>query len=349
MEHISLFIPLFALILDTILGEPKNTIHPVCLLGNTAIYLEKKFLKNEQKKQIKFLLGIIATLLCIIIFSLLPSLFFLSIEKFMTNNFSNTIPIIEIFFSSCVLYICIAPNSLTQHINYVTCELQKNNILEARNKLSWIVGRNTNNMNENDIARACIETLSENSIDCYFSSLFWAFVGYCLFSYTGLIFFVSLHRVINTLDAMWGKRNEQYEFFGKFVARFDDVLNFISARISFFIIIFAILITPKTNTKQAIIIGFKYRNVLTSPNSAWAEAPYAGALNLKLAGPVTYGDFYCNYPYIGEGTLLASLQHINTALIIYKNSVIIGTCISIFCFFLLKIIKFTIYYNMIYY
>lgn len=333
MEHISLFIPLVALILDTLLGEPKKNIHPVCLLGNTANYFEKTFKKETQKKAENFFWGCIATLICIIIFSLLPTLLFLAIEKFGLQFFPILIPLTGFLFSSLVLYLCIAPNSLIKHVYFVLNELKKHNLPEARKKLSWIVGRNTDTMEEKDIIRASIETLSENSVDSYFASLFWAVVGYSLFSYTGLIFFVSLHRIINTLDAMWGKRNEQYEFFGKFVARFDDVLNFLPARISFIFIILACIITKNVNTKKALLIGFKYRNTHASPNSAWAEAPYAGALDLKLAGPVSYGNFHCNYPYIGEGTLDATIQHLYFALTICKNSILIGTNIIILCFF----------------
>lgn len=336
MEHFILFIPLFALILDTLLGEPPQYMHPICFLGNTANFLEKKLRHDQQNHSIAFLNGLLASCICIIIYSIIPTLFFLCIEKFLSYSFSFLIPIIGVFFSTLILYICIAPNSLIEHIHFVTKELENNNLIEARKKLSWIVGRNTEKMEESEISRACIETLSENSVDCFFASFIWTIIGYVLFSFTGIIFFVSLHRILNTLDAMWGKRNEKYEFFGKFVARFDDVLNYIPARISFIFIIIACIFTKRTHIKKAISIGFKYRNALASPNSAWAEAPYAGALNLKLAGPVMYGDFYCNYPYIGEGELLATRQNIYTALIIYKNSIIIGTLFTILSLFIIN-------------
>lgn len=137
-----------------------------------------------------------------------------------------------------------------------------------------------------------------------------------------------LHRAVNTLDAMWGKKNEKYFYFGKFPARLDDVLNYLPARLSFYFILLACCCIKECDYKNAYTIGKKYRSKHASPNSAWAESPYAGALNLKLAGPVYYGDFFCDYPYLGEGSLKATQKHLETALKIFYASIFI--CL-IFC------------------
>ena len=127
---------------------------------------------------------------------------------------------------------------------------------------------------------------------------------------------------------MWGKKNEKYFYFGKFPARFDDVLNYLPARLCFYFIVLACLCIKECDAKNAYLIGRKYRSKHASPNSAWAEAPYAGALNLKLAGPVYYGDFFCDYLYLGEGSLDATKEHLETALKIFHCSIFI--CL-IFC------------------
>lgn len=328
MENLVLFIPVTAYILDTLLGEPNAKIHPVCRLGNTALFLEQKKLPALQNPSWQFLYGIACTSLLILLFAVLPLLVFCVLKKYCLYYADDFYAFFAFIFACFILYLCIAPKSLVQHVEAVQKELQKNNIAEAQKKLSYIVGRNTNKMNEHDIIRASIESLAENSLDSTLAGFFWFCLGYVFFSYEGAIFFVLLHRIINTLDAMWGKKNEKYFYFGKFPARFDDVLNYLPARLSFYFILLACFFIKECDYKNAYTIGKKYRNKHASPNSAWAEAPYAGALNLKLAGPVYYGDFFCDYPYLGEGSLEAKQTHLETALKIFQYSIFI--CL-VFC------------------
>lgn len=328
VENIVLFIPITAYILDTILGEPAAKFHPVCWLGNTALFLEQKKLPTLQNHSQQFLYGIACTSILILLFAVLPLLAFCVLKKYCLYYLTDFYDIFAFIFASFILYLCIAPKSLVQHVEAIQKELKQNNLPEAQVKLSYIVGRNTNKMNEHDIVRASIESLAENSLDSTLAGFFWFSLGYWLFSYEGAIFFPLLHRIINTLDAMWGKKNEKYFYFGKFPARFDDVLNYLPARLSFYFILLACFCIKECDTKNACAIGKKYRSKHASPNSAWAEAPYAGALNLKLAGPVYYGDFFCDYPYLGEGSLDAAPSHLETALKIFHSSIII--CL-VFC------------------
>lgn len=328
MENIVLFIPITAYILDTIFGEPAANFHPVCWLGNTASFLEQKKLSSLQSHTGQFLYGAFCTSILIFLFAVLPLLVFCVLKKYCIYYLSDFYILFAFLFTSFILYLCIAPKSLAQHIDAVQKELRQGNIPEAQKKLSFLVGRNTDKMNEHDIIRAGIESLAENSMDSTLASFFWFSLGYWLFSYEGAIFFVLLHRIINTLDAMWGKKNKKYFYFGKFPARFDDVLNFLPARLSFYCILLACCCIKECDRKNAYIIGKKYRSKHASPNSAWAEAPYAGALNLKLAGPVYYGDFFCDYPYLGEGSLEAKQKHLETALKLFHYSIFL--CL-IFC------------------
>ncbi len=328
MENLILFAPLTAYLLDILLGEPNTEYHPVCWLGNTALFLEQKKLPELKTNMQKFIYGIFCTCLLLLIFAVLPLLVFAVGKKYCFYYADSLYPFFSFFFASIILYLCIAPKSLVQHIEAIQKELAQNNIPEAQIKLSYIVGRNTKKMNEHDIVRASIESLSENSVDSTLASFFWFSLGYALFSYEGALFFVLLHRAVNTLDAMWGKKNEKYFYFGKFPARLDDVLNYLPARLSFYFILLACCCIKECDYKNAYTIGKKYRSKHASPNSAWAESPYAGALNLKLAGPVYYGDFFCDYPYLGEGSLKATQKHLETALKIFYASIFI--CL-IFC------------------
>lgn len=328
MENITLFIPFFAFLLDFLLGEPPQKIHPVCAAGNTASFLEQKFLNKTQSNAAKFLGGLFCSLSVTVIFAVIPLLVFLLIKKYFFSHGENGYFVFSFLFSGIILYLCIAPKSLIQHICAVKNELEKHDLTAARGKLSLIVGRNTEKLDEAGIVRAGIESLSENSVDSTAASFFWFTAGFALLSFEGAVFLTVFHRIFNTLDAMWGKKNKKYLFFGKFAARTDDVLNFFPSRLTFFFIVLSCLFVKNCSAKNAYAIGRKYRGRHASPNSAWAEAPYAGALNLKLAGPVYYGDFFCDYPYIGEGTADANLSHLETALNIFYATVFLTV---IFC------------------
>lgn len=334
MEELVIFSPIFAYILDLCLGEPKPSFHPVCWIGNFAAFLEKKMPARFNSNSLKFMYGLFCSLLLVLFFACIPLLVFLTAKKYLLYFLPSAYPLFAFLFSSFLLYLCIAPKSLTQHIGYIKKELEQNNLPEARTKLSWIVGRNTKKMQEPDIIRAGIESLSENSVDSTISSLCLFTLGYVLFSYEGAIILIALQRIFNTLDAMWGKKNEKYLYFGKFCARTDDVLNYVPARIGFYLIIVSCLFIQGCNYKNALQIGRKYRSTHASPNSAWAEAPYAGALDLKLAGPVWYGDFFCDYPYLGEGSLNADLGHLKKALRLFHASVF---CTIVFCTIILAL------------
>ena len=239
MENLILFAPLTAYLLDILLGEPNTKYHPVCWLGNTALFLEQKTLSECKTNTQKFICGIFCTCLLLLIFAVLPLLVFAVGKKYCLRYADEWYPFFAFFSASFILYLCIAPKSLIQHVEAIQKELTQNNMPEARSKLSCIVGRNTDKMEKADIIRTSIESLAENSLDSTLASFFWFSFAFLLFSYEGAVFCTVSHRIVNTLDAMWGKKNDKYLYFGKFPARFDDILNFIPARISFYLIIFS--------------------------------------------------------------------------------------------------------------
>ena len=118
------------------------------------------------------------------------------------------------------------------------------------------------------------------------------------------------------MDALWGKKNDEYRYFGTWAARMDDVLNWLPARLSLILIALAAVIVPGCSASKALRIGWKYRYEHASPNSAWSEAAFAGALNLKLSGPISYKGVPAPYPYIGEGSLQATALDLRRAIIL---------------------------------
>ena len=167
-------------------------------------------------------------------------------------------------------------------------------ISEARTKLSWIVGRDTDKLQESGIARGAIETVSENTADGITSPLFWAF----LFGAPGLW----MYKAVNTLDSMIGYKDERYREFGKFSARADDVLNFIPARITGFLILFY---TPNEGGipfRKRFVGWSKDARNHPSPNSGFLEAATAWQLGVTLGGKSTYRGIESERPEIGPGT-----------------------------------------------
>lgn len=304
----------------------------------------KAFEQTKAYKILYFCLGMLATLLVVLI-ALLPYFLYLFLVFclfpfiegiFLVNSPFSILSLVEnlilFLYTSFVVYLCLAPSSLAEHALVVAKAMQKESIREARKAVSAIVGRNTEKMDFHAVGRACVESISENVTDGVFSTLFWASVGLIFLGYEGAIFFVCLHRAINTLDAMWGKRNEKYRNFGTFAARLDDILNYFPARLGFLAIVGASFFMSGASGKKAYIIGYRYRYFHASPNSAWSEAAFAGALGLKLGGPVFYGDFYQDYPYFGEGTEKVEVKDVFLAIRLMWYSVLFFT---LFCFFVL--------------
>ena len=134
-----------------------------------------------------------------------------------------------------------------------------------------------------------------------------------------------VHRVFNILDAMWGKKNEQYRHFGTFAARTDDTLNFIPARLILSCISLAALFLPGASSRHALTVGWTFRRAHASPNSAWSEAAFAGALGLRIGGPVSYKGMPADYPWIGSGRKEATAGDLDRAIRLMWLTTAIGT------------------------
>jgi len=198
--------------LDWIIGDPPKWPHPVRWIG-TFVSKMTTFLNKGKFRTAKgaFLLALIT----LIVFSLV---FSVTVFAYSTHLF------VGIAVESILIAIGLAQKSLRVAALDVYRPLADGNLSEARKKLSMIVGRDTEKLNESEIVRGTIETVSENTADGVTSPLFWAF----LFGAPGLW----IYKTVNTLDSMIGYKDERYEKFGKFAARTDDVMNFIPARIT---------------------------------------------------------------------------------------------------------------------
>lgn len=271
---LNIIIPLLmGYLLDLIFGDPHWFPHPVKGFGWLIAKGEKIFNHGNTR----FLKGaMVSIFLILLIFSIV----------FYIRAFVSTINIYCIWvFDSIMIYFCIANKSLIDEGKAVFKDLEQD-IDAGRKRLSWIVGRDTANLSENQIRIAVFETMSENLSDGVIAPLFFYAIG-------GVPAMIA-YKMTNTLDSMIGYKNERYEQFGKFAARVDDVANYIPARITAFLIAFI------SANKRAFQFILRYGNKHSSPNSGFPEAAMAGVLDCRFGGPNSYHGLWIDKPYIGQ-------------------------------------------------
>ncbi|MCK5880307.1 MAG: cobalamin biosynthesis protein, partial [Sinobacterium sp.] len=197
-----------AFILDYFFSEPKR-FHPLIGFGRWASWIENKLCSPS------VLCGGLAWALAV-----LPWVILACVASYFFQDSSLVYGIFSVF----ILYLAIGWQSLVSHAKAIQTPLEQKNLTAARVAVSMIVSRNTSTMTDNEIAIATTESVLENGADAVFSAVFW----FMVLGVPGVV----LYRLSNTLDAMWGYKNEKYLYFGKVAALLDDALNFIPARIT---------------------------------------------------------------------------------------------------------------------
>ncbi|AEH45695.1 cobalamin biosynthesis protein CobD [Thermodesulfatator indicus DSM 15286] len=252
---------LLAFVLDLLFADPQVRWHPVRVIGQVAEFFCRFF----------YSLGRLGGLLTL----LFTSIVFVGGVSFTVCLF----PPLEILW----LYFFIAPTSLQKEVLKVAEALQEN-ISLARKRLSFLVGRETKNLDTSQCVRAAVETLAENFTDALVGPLFWYMVGG--------IYGVAFYKVCETLDSMYGYKTKKWLRFGYFSAKFDDILNFLPARLAGLFIVLASGLTGQ-NLWRAFRTMLADAHKHDSPNSGYTEAAMAGALGIELGGPVVYqGQFF---------------------------------------------------------
>jgi adenosylcobinamide-phosphate synthase len=264
-------------------GDPYWFPHPVRLIGIYIKTFEKaarKFTKSDFGLRIAGALLTIST----VGFSYLIPYWILKLS----NGYS-----IYLYYgiNILLLYTCLAAKCLGAEAMKIYKQLHAGALANARKLTSWIVGRDTENLDEIQVTRAVVETVAENASDGIIAPLFYIMLGGAPLALA--------YKAANTLDSMVGYKNDRYLYFGWASARFDDLLNFIPARVSAFVISLAALFLGM-NFKESIITALKDGQNHSSPNSGFPEAAAAGALGVKLGGTNYYfGKPECK-PTIGQ-------------------------------------------------
>lgn len=306
-----------AFLIDCILGDPYNFPHPVRFIGKYIKLFENKvFNKTRTKIELKYFYGVLLTISTVGLTFILTVLI-LQIAKSINIYLFYILNII-------ILWTTIAPKCLAQEGYKVYKPLKDDNIELARNRISFLVSRDTENLSKSQICRATVETILENISDGVIAPLFYSFIGGAPLAMA--------YKAVNTLDSMVGYRNDKYENLGFFSAKLDDCLNFIPSRLSGILIIISAFCL-KYDYRNALKIFIRDRKKHESPNSAHPESAGAGALDIQLGGATSYFGEIHNKPYIGDNIkqimpndILKSIKLLYISTIIL---ILIGICIQI--------------------
>lgn len=304
-------------ILDLLIGDPNNPFHPVRGIGLLASKLEtifRKLLKNSLK-----IAGLIVWIITIILtFAITYGIVFVCMK---INKY------LGIIVQGIIIYFCISAKGLVVEGYKVIKYLNEGNIEKSRKQLSYIVGRDTESLDSKGITRAVIETIAENMSDGVIAPILFAGI----FGAAGSM----AYKAVNTMDSMFGYKNDRYIKFGYFPAKLDDLFNYIPARVTGILIIISSFFL-KRDYKNSLKIYKRDRYNHTSPNSAHPEAAMAGALDIQLGGANYYFEKIVEKPVIGDKIKEIEINDVKkTAEILYLSAVM--------GFILMVIIKFIIY------
>lgn len=277
------YLPLVAIIIDTFLGDPRSSLHPVVMIGNCIAFFERKLLRSQYSPTFKKINGMLLVIL------VLGITYF--VTWWMLKFLSEIHPWAEFIGGALLLSFTISPNSLAKAGNEIYQYLVSGDLLQARFKVGWIVGRDTDHLTVPEVTRATVETIAENIVDGVISPLFYFIIGGVPLAF--------LYRAVNTLDSMVGYKNDKYKEFGMCAARVDDIFNYIPARLTAILILLATIVLHFSFIGASKAI-WKDAAKHPSPNSGFSEAGVAGALGIRLGGLNYYGGITSQRAYMGE-------------------------------------------------
>ncbi|MBU2979625.1 adenosylcobinamide-phosphate synthase CbiB [Alteromonas sp. C1M14] len=273
---------LSALLLDRWLGEPVR-LHPLVGFGHLANWLEKRLNARNLSSFNSKLMGVVA-LLCAVV-PIVGIAFYLAHCVKLPNYLNYPLECL-------MLYLAIGQRSLYEHTMPIARALAKNDLPTARKQVSYIVSRDTQQLTPKDIARASVESILENGHDGVIASLFYYLVGG--------VPLVVLHRLINTLDAMWGYKNSRFINFGWAAARFDDVMGWPSGKVT--ALLYILHKRPIGAQWAAWHLSRHQASHYKSLNGGMVMAAGANTLGLCLGGEnATYDGRTVHAPLLGEG------------------------------------------------
>jgi len=290
--------------MDLILGDPRWLPHPIRWMGKWIESWEPCY------RRLPFHQTLSGALFALTLFSGTWIITWGGLKA--VNTLS---PSLETLLQVILIYYALSVRSLRDAAMEVYGEIKSGTLQEAKEKLTFIVGREVEPLDDKGVARATVETVAENLVDGILSPLFFASIGGAPLAMT--------FKMINTLDSMIGYKNERYRHFGKGAARLDDLANYIPARLSVLMITLSAFLI-KGHAGTTLTTALKEGKNHLSPNAGYSEAAFAGALKIRLGGPNYYHGNLVQKPYIGSQFGDSETEHILQACDLMILSALIG-------------------------
>ena len=289
--HIFAFIAGF--VLDLLIGDPHVIPHPVRLIGSLISFLDKRLncdagcnISEKKLNLIKYKRGML--LVFTVIFATFAMSVIIIVAAYSINLYAGLIA------EAVMTWQILATKCLRVESMRVYDALRTDGVDAGRRAVSMIVGRDTSVLDAAGVTRAAVETIAENTSDGVIAPMLYTAIGGPVLGF--------VYKAVNTMDSMLGYKNDKYMYFGRFAARLDDVVNFIPARISAYLMIAAAFIGGRQfDGRNAYRIFKRDRFNHASPNSAQTESVCAGALRVQLAGDAVYFGKLVKKKYIGDG------------------------------------------------
>lgn len=289
--HIFAFIAGF--VLDLLIGDPHFIPHPVRLIGSLISFCDKRLncdagynISEKKLNLIKYKRGML--LAFTVIFATFAISVIIIVAAYSINLYAGVIA------EAVMTWQILATKCLRVESMRVYDALRTDGVDAGRRSVSMIVGRDTSVLDAAGVTRAAVETIAENTSDGVIAPMLYTAIGGPVLGF--------VYKAVNTMDSMLGYKNDKYMYFGRFAARLDDVVNFIPARISAYLMIAAAFIGGRQfDGKNAYRIFKRDRFNHASPNSAQTESVCAGAVRVQLAGDAVYFGKLVKKKYIGDG------------------------------------------------
>ncbi len=272
--------------LDLLLGDPAwlTPMHPVVLMGRAISALEKRLRALFPKTpRGEYRAGLLL--------ALVMSVGTYALGRLILHHLNKWSPPLAFALEVIWCWQALAIKDLRVEAMRVKTALESAGLDAARRAVSRIVGRDTDNLSAEGVARAAVETVAENFSDGVIAPLFWMLLGGAPLSLC--------YKAVNTMDSMLGYKNERYLHFGRAPAKLDDAANYLPARLAALLLIAAAWLLGE-DAASALRVWKRDRRKHASPNSAQCEAAMAGALGLRLCGPARYFGVLHEKPWIGD-------------------------------------------------
>ena len=298
-------------LLDLCIGDPHGMWHPICFVGNMISFFEKR-LRRGKSENSDLAGGVLLVILVCGISTAIPFvLLIICYRIWFWLGFA-----LEVY----MCYTILATKSLRTESMKVAKALETEGLDAGRYAVSMIVGRDTKALSETGVIKAAVETVAENTSDGILAPMFYMVIGGPVLGY--------FYKAVNTMDSMVGYKNEKYLYFGRAAAKFDDVMNFVPARISALLMILAAPLV-KLDGRYAWKIFRRDRLCHASPNSAQTEAAMAGALDVQLAGNAYYFGKLYEKPTIGDAIRPVEVEDIRRSNRLLYATAILGVVVFI--------------------